>query len=81
MVPLLPLLCNLENKLDLAENFLLILDILRLLMGEMLIKEKNLDGGIVVLVQFEIKKYPVLCWVHQRQAGLLSNVEIFYTVF
>ena len=52
MVPLLPLLCNLENKLDLAENFLLILDILRLLMGEMLIKEKTRvekAGGIVVL--------------------------------
>ena len=52
MVPLLPLLCNLENKLDLAENFLLILDILRLLMGEMLIKEKTCVvekvGGIVV---------------------------------
>ena len=63
MVPLLPLLCNLENKLDLAENFLLILDILRLLMGEMLIKEKTCAeaaGGIVVLVQFEIKKYPGL---------------------
>ena len=53
MVPLLPLLCNLENKLDLAENFLLILDILRLLMGEMLIKEKTCaeaEGGIVVVL-------------------------------